>query len=44
VARTLRDVDAEAYENLMSLVVRTGSGGDEMARQARDAWERQHER
>jgi hypothetical protein len=44
VARTVREVDAEAYEALMSLVVRTGSGGDEVARQARDAWERQHGR
>lgn len=44
VARTVREVDAEAYENLMSLVVRTGSDGDEMAREARDAWERQHGR
>jgi short-subunit dehydrogenase len=44
VARTLREVDAETFESLMSLVVRTGSGGDEVARQARDAWERQHGR
>lgn len=44
VARTLREVNADDYEALMSLVVRTGSGGDEMARQARDEWERQHGR
>ena len=44
VARTIGEVDAEAYEAVMSLVVRTGSDGDEVARQAREAWERQHGR
>jgi hypothetical protein len=37
-------VNADDYEALMALVVRTGSGGDEVARQARDEWERQHGR
>ena len=40
VARTASEVDAETREAVMSLVVRTGSGGDEVARQAREAWER----
>jgi len=39
-ARTARDVDPEVREAVGSLVVRTGSTGDEIARQARAAWER----
>jgi uncharacterized protein len=39
-ARTARDVDPEVREAVGSLVVRTGSRGDEIARQARTAWER----
>jgi short-subunit dehydrogenase len=38
--RTARDTDAATREALGSLVVRTGSMGDEIARQAREAWER----
>jgi short-subunit dehydrogenase len=39
-ARTARELDdPEALEALESLVVRTGSMGDEITRQARDAWE-----
>lgn len=39
-ARTARETDASMREALGSLVVRTGSMGDEIARQAREAWER----
>ena len=39
-ARTARDVDPELREAVGSLVVRTGSRGDEIAREARAAWER----
>ena len=39
-ARTARETDAATREALGSLVVRTGSMGDEIARQAREAWER----
>jgi hypothetical protein len=39
-ARTAREMDdPAAREALESLVVRTGSMGDEITRQARDAWE-----
>jgi uncharacterized protein len=40
VARTAKKTDAATREALASLVVRTGSMGDEVARQAREAWER----
>ena len=36
-ARVARETDPETLEGLLSLVVRTGSGGD--TQQARDAWE-----
>jgi short-subunit dehydrogenase len=39
-ARVAKDTDAATREALGSLVVRTGSMGDEIARQAREAWER----
>jgi short-subunit dehydrogenase len=39
-ARTAREVDPAAREALDALVVRTGSMGDEIAREARGAWER----
>jgi short-subunit dehydrogenase len=39
-ARTAKETDAATREALGSLVVRTGSMGDEIARQAREAWER----
>lgn len=38
-ARAARELDAESRDALEGLVVRTGSGGDEIARQARAAWE-----
>src|SRR3954471_17448568 len=38
-ARAARDVDPAVLEGLLSLVVRTGSMGDEAARSARDQWE-----
>lgn len=43
-ARVARETDAATREALGSLVVRTGSMGDEIARQAREAWERDHGR
>ena len=43
-ARAAREVDPAAREALGSLVVRTGSMGDEVAQQARAAWERDHGR
>jgi short-subunit dehydrogenase len=39
-ARAAKQLDPAAREALGSLVVRTGSGGDEIARSAREAWER----
>jgi short-subunit dehydrogenase len=39
-ARTAKETDAATREALESLVVRTGAMGDEIAREARDAWER----
>jgi short-subunit dehydrogenase len=39
-ARTAKETDAATREALGSLVVRTGSMGDEIAREAREAWER----
>jgi hypothetical protein len=42
--RTAREIDPAAREALGSLVVRTGSMGDEIAREARKAWERDHGR
>jgi len=39
-ARTAAETDPAAREALESLVVRTGSMGDEIAQQAREAWER----
>jgi len=39
-ARSAREIDAATREALGSLVVRTGSMGDEITRQAREAWER----
>lgn len=44
VERTNRELDPDAREAVAGLVVRTGSGGDEVARQARDAWEKQRGR
>jgi uncharacterized protein len=38
-ARTARELGDQEQEALESLVVRTGSMGDEITRQARDAWE-----
>jgi short-subunit dehydrogenase len=43
-ARVARETDQATREALGSLVVRTGSMGDDIARQARDAWERGHGR
>lgn len=43
-ARAAREVDPEYRDALAALVVRTGSQGDEIARQARDAWEAEHGR
>jgi hypothetical protein len=43
-ARAAKDVDPEYRDALAALVVRTGSQGDEIARQARDAWEEQRGR
>jgi short-subunit dehydrogenase len=43
-ARAAKKLDPGAREALGSLVVRTGSGGDEIARAAREAWERDHGR
>src|SRR4051794_11594764 len=37
--RVARETDPEVLEGLLSLVVRTGSQGDPVARQAREAWE-----
>jgi short-subunit dehydrogenase len=39
-ARTANELDPAAREALSALVVRTGSMGDEIARGAREAWER----
>jgi uncharacterized protein len=39
-ARTAKETDAATREALGSLVVRTGSMGDQIAQQAREAWER----
>jgi short-subunit dehydrogenase len=39
-ARTAKETDAATREALKSLIVRTGSMGDEVARGAREAWER----
>jgi short-subunit dehydrogenase len=39
-ARAAKDLDPAAREALGSLVVRTGSRGDEIARSAREEWER----
>jgi short-subunit dehydrogenase len=43
-ARTAKEVDPATREALGSLVVRTGSMGDEIARKARGAWERERGR
>jgi short-subunit dehydrogenase len=43
-ARTAREVDPATREALGSLVVRTGSMGDEIAQEARAAWERERGR
>jgi short-subunit dehydrogenase len=43
-ARAAKEIDEAAREDLGSLVVRTGSMGDEIAREARDEWERQRGR
>jgi uncharacterized protein len=43
-ARAAKELDGPAREALGSLVVRTGSMGDEIARAARDEWERQRGR
>jgi hypothetical protein len=39
-ARTAKETDAATREALSSLVIRTGSMGDEIAQEAREAWER----
>src|SRR4051794_36350635 len=44
VRRVVADTDAAALEGLLGLVVRTGSGGDEVARLARENWERERGR
>jgi short-subunit dehydrogenase len=43
-AATARETDTATREALGSLVVRTGSMGDEITRQAREAWERERGR
>lgn len=43
-ARTARELDPALREALAELIVRTGSQGDEVARQAREAWERERGR
>jgi hypothetical protein len=43
-ARAAKDVDPAMREALGSLVVRTGSMGDQIAQEARGAWERDHGR
>jgi uncharacterized protein len=43
-AQAMRDVDPAVREAIDGLVVRTGSMGDEIARQAREDWERQRGR
>jgi short-subunit dehydrogenase len=43
-ARVDAQADPEVRENIMQLVVRTGSMGDEVARLARENWEREHGR
>jgi short-subunit dehydrogenase len=43
-ARVAKETDEATREALGSLVVKTGSRGDEIARQAREAWERQRGR
>src|SRR4051812_23607736 len=42
--RVAGELDPAALEGLLSLVVRTGSQGDAVARQAREAWEHAHGR
>src|SRR3954468_11925150 len=42
--RVAGEIDPAALEGLLSLVVRTGSQGDAVARQAREAWEHAHGR
>ena len=43
-ARVAKETDEATREALGSLVMRTGSRGDEIARQAREAWERERGR
>jgi NAD(P)-dependent dehydrogenase (short-subunit alcohol dehydrogenase family) len=43
-ARVAKETDKATREALGSLVVKTGSKGDEIARQAREAWERERGR
>jgi uncharacterized protein len=43
-ARASKELDPAAREALTGLVVRTGSMGDEITRQAREAWERERGR
>jgi short-subunit dehydrogenase len=43
-AKAAAELDAPTREALGQLLVRTGSQGDEIARQARDAWERERGR
>jgi uncharacterized protein len=43
-ARAAKELDPEVRANLGTLVVRTGSMGDDVARQAREAWERERGR
>jgi uncharacterized protein len=42
--RVTAETNTEALEGVLSLVLRTGSHGDESARQARDQWEQAHGR
>jgi short-subunit dehydrogenase len=42
--RVAAEIDPAALEGLLSLVVRTGSRGDAVARQAREEWEHAHGR
>lgn len=42
--RSWLSLDADTRERVMTMVVRSGSQGDAVAREARDAWERAHAR
>ena len=42
VKKSAREIDPESREEIMNLVARSGSQGDPIAREAREAWERSH--